>query len=96
VRRSLIWTAVALFFAFEASRAIVMISYLGPLWERQVEAYRAITAGPVLVSVICLTAVAIAFVAPMSMVVFGLWKLHKRLSRNGTVVNSLLTKLNFR
>jgi hypothetical protein len=87
---------VVLFFAFEAWRFAALLPYLEPMFRYEVAAYRQIVAGPPLVAAISLSAVAVAFFVPMALVVFGLWKLHRRLFRNGTLVNILLTKVNFR
>jgi hypothetical protein len=89
VRRSLIWTAVALFFAFEASRAVWLSEFLWPIWKFLIVGTAAMPLPAQIVTVL-------AFLAPMAGVLFALRWLHRRLSRNGTVVNSLLTKLNFR
>lgn len=89
MRRSLIWTAVALFFAFEASRAVWLGEFLWPIWKGYAERFDAM---PLIAQIVTV----LAFLAPMAGVLFALRWLHRRLSRNGTVVKVLLTKLNFR
>jgi hypothetical protein len=87
---------VALFFAFEASRAVWLGEFLWPWW-REIGAHigHMASLSPLAASVAFAVAI-LTFVAPMAGVLLALRWLHRRLSRNGTVVNSLLTKLNFR
>lgn len=80
---------VVLFFAFEASRAVWLGEFLLPIWKAQAAT---IAAMPVAAQIVTL----LAFLAPMVGIVFALRWIHRRLSRNGTLVNILLTELNFR
>jgi hypothetical protein len=80
---------VVLFFAFEASRAVWLGEFLWPIWKALAVRTAAMPLAAQIVTVL-------AFIAPMIGVLFALRWLHRRLFRNGTLVNILLTKVNFR
>lgn len=96
MKRGFVLVALGLFFAFEASRAVALGGWLLPIWKAQIGTANMILSRPWWNWLPSLTIVFIAFAVPMAGFVFALRWLHLRLFRNGTLVNSLLTKLNLR
>lgn len=92
----MIFVALALFFAFEASRAVWLGEFLLPIWSGVFSQVRYIATFPWWAAAPAFAVALLTFVIPMTGVLLGLRWLHRRLFRNGTVVNILLTKVNFR
>ena len=87
---------VVLFVAFEASRAVWLGELLVPYWRAVAGNFQHIAELPWWAAIPAFTVALLTFVIPMTGVLFALRWLHRRLFRNGTVVNILLTKVNFR
>ena len=96
MRRFVVIAILTAFLAFEITRFAEASRFLLPMWKAEAEALSAMAAQPLWIASPSLAVTVIAFILPMAGVVFLLRWAHRRLSRNGTPVNILLTKLNLR